>query len=106
MKVKLHISWFIDMSGLTQPSINVCNFAHSITSEHQFPGGWFEIDLPVVPPTEAEAREYQARYLQEARLRKIAEMTASLAEMKRYADEGIQDAYEQTHPAYTKEELE
>lgn len=105
MKVKLHVNWFIDPSGITPPHISVHNFDHTVRSAYEMPAGTFDVELPVEAPTIEEQRQYSKTFAEQSHHDEIARLTKRLGELIAVADNKIPDAYEQTHPAYPKEDL-
>ena len=105
MKVKLHVNWFIHTSGITPPYLSVHNFNSTVRSADEMPVGILEVDLPIEQPTLEEQRQYINTFKEQSRQEDIARLTRQLASLTKADDGKIPDAYEQTHPAYPKEDL-
>ena len=69
------------------------------------PAGVFEVDLPIEQPTLEEQRQYAYTFRVQRRREEIDRLTKQLASLTKADDGKIPDAYEQTHPAYPKEDM-
>ncbi len=105
MKVKLYVNWFINMSVITPPYLSVHNFNSTVRSAYEMPAGVFEVDLPIEQPTLEEQQQYANTFKEQRRREEIDRLTKHLASLTKTDDGKIPDAYEQTHPAYPKEDL-
>ena len=105
MKVKLYGKWYIDTSGIMPPYIGIHNFDETIHSAYEMPAGVFEVDLPIERPTLEEQQQYANTFKEQRRRDEIARLTKQLESLTKADDGKIPDAYEQTHPAYPKEDL-